>query len=197
MEEITITTNKAIGSAKDIAIAISEMVQEATNELLARLDRRDVTVTFGLEKPIENIIREYTQKSCEIAAKITAITFERHISEIEEMLKQIEIIEAMQLDTRTECFMQLQQVKKLKELLPFFGMTNIKAESTTNKEDKKEHQSDWQTDMPEFYGDYLCKIEKQNECGTTSLYQQVCNYRMNVWTLKDRETVVGWKKLIY
>ena len=36
---------------------------------------------------------------------------------MEEILKQIEKIEGMQLDTRTECFMQLQQVKKLKILL--------------------------------------------------------------------------------
>lgn len=36
---------------------------------------------------------------------------------MEEILKQIEVIEAMSLDTRTECFMQLQQVKKLKILM--------------------------------------------------------------------------------
>lgn len=36
---------------------------------------------------------------------------------MEEILKQIELIETMQLDTRTECFMQLQQVKKLKKLV--------------------------------------------------------------------------------
>jgi hypothetical protein len=36
---------------------------------------------------------------------------------MEEILKQIEVIEAMSLDTRTECFMQLQQVNKLKILL--------------------------------------------------------------------------------
>jgi len=36
---------------------------------------------------------------------------------MEEILKQIELIEGMNLNTRTECFMQLQQVKKLKEML--------------------------------------------------------------------------------
>ena len=36
---------------------------------------------------------------------------------MKEILKQVELIEGMQLDTRTECFMQLQQVKKLKLLL--------------------------------------------------------------------------------
>jgi hypothetical protein len=36
---------------------------------------------------------------------------------MKEILKQIELIEKMELDTRTECFMQLQQIKKLKKLI--------------------------------------------------------------------------------
>jgi len=53
----------------------------------------------------------------------------------------------------------------------------------------------WKKEMPEFDGDYLCKIERQNECGTNSAYQQVCQCIMNVWVLKDMERVMGWRKL--
>ena len=53
----------------------------------------------------------------------------------------------------------------------------------------------WQIGMPEFDGYYLCKIERQNECGTNSAYQQVCQCIMNFWVLKDMERVMGWRKL--
>lgn len=36
---------------------------------------------------------------------------------MEEILNQIEVIESMNIDTRSECFLQLQQVKKLKKLI--------------------------------------------------------------------------------
>lgn len=36
---------------------------------------------------------------------------------IDNILLEIEKIEKMELDTRTECFMQLQQVKKLKQIV--------------------------------------------------------------------------------
>jgi len=53
----------------------------------------------------------------------------------------------------------------------------------------------WQIGMPEFDGDYLCMIERDNECGTTSKYQQVIQCSMNIWILKDKEKVIKWKKL--
>ena len=49
--------------------------------------------------------------------------------------------------------------------------------------------------MPEFDGDYYCYIRRNNECGTVSVYYQVCQCVMNNWVLKDKETVLGWHKL--
>ncbi len=50
--------------------------------------------------------------------------------------------------------------------------------------------------MPEFDGDYYCYIRRNNECGTVSHYYQVCKCAMNNWVLKDKETVLGWHKLL-
>jgi len=48
--------------------------------------------------------------------------------------------------------------------------------------------------MPELDGDYLCVIERVNECGT-SKHQQVVRCSMNIWILKDKEKVIKWKEL--
>jgi len=55
----------------------------------------------------------------------------------------------------------------------------------------------WEIEMPELDGNYLCMIERVNECGTTSKYQQVIQYSMNIWILKDKEKVLKWKKLFF
>ena len=53
----------------------------------------------------------------------------------------------------------------------------------------------WQIGMPKFDGDYLCVVERSNECGTISRCQQVCQCIMNVWVLKDSERVIKWKNI--
>ena len=53
----------------------------------------------------------------------------------------------------------------------------------------------WNTGMPEFDGEYLCYIRRNNECGTVSYYNQVCQCLINNWVLKDRETVIEWKRV--
>ena len=57
------------------------------------------------------------------------------------------------------------------------------------------HGYSWEIEMPELDGDYLCMIERDNECGTTSKYQQVIQCSMNIWILKDKEKVIKWKEL--
>lgn len=53
----------------------------------------------------------------------------------------------------------------------------------------------WNDGMPEFDGEYLCYIRRNNECGTVSYYNQVCQCLINNWILKDRETVLAWRKV--
>jgi len=53
----------------------------------------------------------------------------------------------------------------------------------------------WETGLTEFDGDYLCMIQRRNECGTISEYQQVIECSINTWILKDNEKVLRWKKL--
>lgn len=56
--------------------------------------------------------------------------------------------------------------------------------------------NDANKDMPEYDGDYLCHIVRNNECGTISNYQEVVQCFCNNWITKDRETVTHWKKLM-
>ena len=53
----------------------------------------------------------------------------------------------------------------------------------------------WKKEMPEFDGDYLCVVERSNECGTISRCQQVIQCSMNIWILKDSERVIKWKNI--
>jgi hypothetical protein len=53
----------------------------------------------------------------------------------------------------------------------------------------------WRYDMPDFDGEYLCYIRRNNECGTVSYYNQVCQCLINNWILKDSETVLAWRKV--
>ena len=73
------------------------------------------------------------------------------------------------------------------------GFPNLSAAimSTFDRWNKWEYNG-----MPEFDGDYYCYIRRSNECGTVSYYNQVCQCMMNNWILKDKETVIAWRKLL-
>jgi len=53
----------------------------------------------------------------------------------------------------------------------------------------------WQTGMPEFDGKYLVLIEHEQECKNVWKYQEVVDCIFNNWVLKDKQKVIGWKKL--
>ena len=53
----------------------------------------------------------------------------------------------------------------------------------------------WQNGMPEFDGKYLVLIEQEQECKNVWKYQEVVDCIFNNWVLKDKQKVIGWKKL--
>lgn len=99
---------------------------------------------------------------------------------MEEILKQIQLIEGMGLDTRTECFMQLQQVKKLKQLveqqLKNCNLQNVMPmfadDSNAGNIKRAELIADYKSKIPNWTGDYgqgfadafnwLCRTFKAN-----------------------------------
>ena len=53
----------------------------------------------------------------------------------------------------------------------------------------------WQNGMPEFDGKYLVLIEQEQECKNVWKCQEVVDCIFNNWVLKDKQKVVGWRKL--
>jgi hypothetical protein len=54
-------------------------------------------------------------------------------------------------------------------------------------------QKDLPTNKPEYDGNYLCHIVRNNECGTFSKYQRVVELKFNVWRLTDeKERITHW-----
>lgn len=46
-----------------------------------------------------------------------------------------------------------------------------------------------------FDGDYLCYIERKNECGTVSKYQKVIANKQNSFPVEANEQVLFWQEL--
>lgn len=46
-----------------------------------------------------------------------------------------------------------------------------------------------------FDGDYLCYIERNNECGTISKYQKVITNKQNSFRVEANEKVLFWQEL--
>jgi hypothetical protein len=79
---------------------------------------------------------------------------------MKEILEQIEFIEGMKIDTRTECFMQLQQVKKLKILLRE-QVKNCSIPDVVERSEQLAHCTDDDHNARRFFGG-----EKQcGKCG--------------------------------
>lgn len=51
-------------------------------------------------------------------------------------------------------------------------------------------------EMPPYDGPYLCFLERDNECGTTTKYQMVCQNRKNKFIPDDgRSKIIAWRTL--
>lgn len=74
---------------------------------------------------------------------------------------------------------------------------NIGKSATLCAEAALKHMPQWvKFAMPEYDGDYLCLIQRNNECGTTSTYQRVRECKMNKFVQNDlREEVIAWQCL--
>jgi hypothetical protein len=53
----------------------------------------------------------------------------------------------------------------------------------------------WYTGDTDIDGDFLCYIERKEECGNIWKYFSVIKNSFNTWSLKDGERVVGWTYL--
>jgi hypothetical protein len=50
--------------------------------------------------------------------------------------------------------------------------------------------------MPEFDGEYLCKIHQKQECGVTWEFQMVITQSYNQWLIPSKDwEVIAWKEL--
>jgi hypothetical protein len=55
--------------------------------------------------------------------------------------------------------------------------------------------TEWKTGETNLDGDFLCYIERKEECGNIWKYFDVVKNSFNTWTLKDGEKVIAWTYL--
>lgn len=77
--DITVRDTSPIGSAKDVGEFVQRTMEKAFNEVLISIGKPDVKININIGKTVENIVSEFTQKSCEITAKSNSIDFAKHI----------------------------------------------------------------------------------------------------------------------